>query len=106
MDAQYITENPFVRDVHFSVELLQQTNLDLYANLMNRTVAFLTFALNYKLPYGFAKDVQKARGEVLLTAYEAHPERFVKKAPVPPSLPAAVWINKPKPVPLSEEKVH
>ena len=56
--------------------------------------------------YGFAKDVQKARGEVLLTAYEAHPERFVKKAPVPPSLPAAVWINKPKPVPLSEEKVH
>jgi putative transposase len=56
--------------------------------------------------YGFAKDVQKARGEVLLTAYEAHPERFVKNAPVPPSLPAAVWINKPKPVPLSEEKVH
>jgi hypothetical protein len=30
----------------------------------------------------------------------------VKKAPVPPSLPAAVWINKPKPAPLSEEKVH
>ncbi len=56
--------------------------------------------------YGFAQDVQKARGEVLLTAYEAHPERFVKKAPVPPSLPAAVWINKPKPVPLSEKKIH
>lgn len=56
--------------------------------------------------YGFAKDVQKARGEVLRAAYEAHPERFVKKAPVPPSLPDAVWINKPKPVPVSEEKVH
>jgi len=56
--------------------------------------------------YGFAKAVQKARGEVLRTAYEAHPERFVKKIPVPPLLPNAVWINKPKPVPLSEEKVH
>ena len=56
--------------------------------------------------YGLAQDVQKARGEVLRTAYKAHPERFVKKVPVPPSLPDAVWINKPKPVPVSEEKVH
>lgn len=56
--------------------------------------------------YGLAKDVQQARSAVLLTAYEAHPERFVRKIPVPPSLPAAVWINKPKPLPLSEEKVH
>jgi putative transposase len=56
--------------------------------------------------YGFAQDVQKARGAVLRTAYEAHPERFVKKVPVPPSLPDAVWINKPKPVAVREEKVH
>lgn len=56
--------------------------------------------------YGLAQDVQKARGEVLRTAYKAHPERFVKKVPVPPSFPDAVWINKPKPVPVSEEKVH
>ena len=56
--------------------------------------------------YGFAQDVQKARTEVLRTAYEAHPERFVKKVPVPPSLPNAVWINKPNPPPVSEEKVH
>ena len=56
--------------------------------------------------YGLAQDVQIARGEVLRTAYEAHPERFVKKVPVPPSLPDAVWINKPKPIPVSEEKVH
>ena len=48
--------------------------------------------------YGLAKDVRKARGEVLRIAYEAHPERFVKKIPVPPSLPEAAWINKPKPV--------
>ena len=56
--------------------------------------------------YKFAQDVQKARGVVLRTAYEAHPERFVKKVPVPPSLPDAVWINKPKQVPVSVEKVH
>ena len=56
--------------------------------------------------YGFAQDVQKARGVVLRTAYEAHPERFVKKVPVPPLLPDAVWINKPKQVPVSVEKVH
>ena len=56
--------------------------------------------------YGLAQSVQKARGEVLRTAYNAHPERFVKKVPVPPLLPNAVWINKPNPVPVSEEKVH
>jgi putative transposase len=56
--------------------------------------------------YGFAQDLQKVKGEVLRTAYEAHPERFVKKGPVPPSLPDAVLINKPKPVPVNEEKVH
>ncbi|MGB3941159.1 MAG: IS3 family transposase, partial [Candidatus Manganitrophaceae bacterium] len=39
-------------------------------------------------------------------AYEAHPERFVRKRPIPPSVPVAVWINKPKPAPLSEEAVH
>lgn len=56
--------------------------------------------------YGLAQDVIEARGRVLRTAYEAHPERFVKKVPVPPSLPTAVWINKPKQEPVSEEKVH
>jgi putative transposase len=56
--------------------------------------------------YGRAQDGQNARGEVLRTADTAHPERFVKKVPVPPSLPDAVWINKPKPVRVSEEQVH
>jgi len=56
--------------------------------------------------YGRAQDVHKARGVVLRTAYDAHPERFVKKVPVPPSLPDAVWINKLKQVPVSVEKVH
>jgi len=56
--------------------------------------------------YGLAEDVRKARSEVLRAAYEAHPERFVKKVPVPPAIPEAVWINKPKTMPMSEEKVH
>jgi len=56
--------------------------------------------------YGLAKDIQIARGKVLLSAYELHPERFVKKVPVPPSVPDAAWINKPKLLPVTEEKIH
>jgi len=56
--------------------------------------------------YGLAQDIQIARGEVLLAAYEAHPERFVKRIPVPPLVPAAAWINKPKLLPVSEGKIH
>ncbi len=58
------------------------------------------------LHYGFAKDIQRARGEILRAAYEAHPERFVKKVPVPPLVPEAAWINKPKLIPVSEGKIH
>jgi putative transposase len=36
-----------------------------------------------------------ARQEVLVAAYQAHPERFVRGAPTPPALPTAVWINPP-----------
>jgi len=56
--------------------------------------------------YGLAQDMQIARGEVLLAAYEAHPERFVKRIPVPPLVPAAAWINKPKLLSVNEEKIH
>jgi len=58
------------------------------------------------LHYGLAKDIQIARGEILRTAYELHPERFVKQVPVPPSVPEAAWINKPILIPGSEEKIH
>ena len=33
---------------------------------------------------------------VLLSAFEAKPNRFKGKMPQPPALPMAVWINKPK----------
>jgi len=45
--------------------------------------------------YGQAAEAIAARQEVLLAAYQAHPERFVRGTPKPPVLPAAVWINPP-----------
>jgi putative transposase len=52
--------------------------------------------------YGQAEAVFKIREKTLIAAYEAHPERFVKKVPAPPMLPEAAWINPPKPA-KSEE---
>ncbi len=46
---------------------------------------------------GQAETVLQKRQQVLDIAYTAHPERFVKHAPVPAQLPVAVWINPPKP---------
>jgi putative transposase len=44
---------------------------------------------------GKAADLLVQRQAVLDTAFQTHPERFVRQAPKPPSLPTAVWINKP-----------
>ena len=55
--------------------------------------------------YGQAEVVRKARQATLLDAYEAHPERFVKRAPEPLALPEAVWINAPTPT-QSLEVLH
>ena len=55
---------------------------------------------------GLAQDIQTIRSEVLRSAYKSHPERFVKKLPVPPSLPKVVWINKPKRTSLSEGEIY
>jgi putative transposase len=46
--------------------------------------------------YGRAALVRDKRAVVLNGAYAEHPERFVRKPPVPPALPTAVWINEPK----------
>ena len=45
--------------------------------------------------YGRAQEVIAKRRDVLMAAYAAHPERFVRHPPTPPSLPEAVWINPP-----------
>jgi putative transposase len=46
--------------------------------------------------HGNAQQLHAARARVLDDAYLAHPERFVRKPPVPPELPTAAWINKPE----------
>jgi putative transposase len=45
--------------------------------------------------YGQADAIIAARQATLDRAYQAHPERFVLKPPVPPEKPVAVWINPP-----------
>jgi len=45
--------------------------------------------------HGQAPAVLAARQAVLRTAYQTHPERFMRGAPRPAELPAAVWINPP-----------
>ena len=44
---------------------------------------------------GRAERVRLKRARVLQAAYTAHPERFVRQPPVPPSLPGPAWINPP-----------
>jgi putative transposase len=46
--------------------------------------------------YGRAEAIREQRGVVLLDAYATHPERFVRKIPTPPALPAVAWINQPE----------
>ncbi len=55
--------------------------------------------------YGQTAQILKARENVLIAAYEAHPERFVRKIPTPPRAPEAAWINPPKPE-KTEELLH
>ncbi len=45
--------------------------------------------------HGQAARILAHRQVVLDAAYSAHPERFVRKQPQPPELPAEVWINRP-----------
>jgi putative transposase len=57
--------------------------------------------------FGQTESVRAARQAVLDAAYQAHPERFVRRPPQPLPLPAAVWINRPLQTgPKTEEKGH
>jgi len=51
---------------------------------------------------GRAQAAYDARSQVLAAAYAAHPERFVRRAPRPPQLPTAAWINPPTPTDSEE----
>lgn len=46
--------------------------------------------------FGEARAVQQQRQAVMLTAYAAHPARFVCGQPLVKATPAAVWINPPR----------
>ena len=46
--------------------------------------------------YGLAATRRAEREVTLRTAFAATPERFVRRVPIPPELPPAVWINKPR----------
>jgi putative transposase len=46
--------------------------------------------------FGRAEQRRAHRALVLDAAQGTHPERFVRGTPVPPPLPTAAWINKPK----------
>jgi len=45
---------------------------------------------------GQAPALHQMRSETLAVAYALHPERFVQRAPMPPKLPTAAWINPPQ----------
>src|SRR6267154_4252316 len=47
--------------------------------------------------------ILEQRQSVLDGAYRAHPERFVRQAPKPPSVPTEVWIHRPA---NSDDKPH
>jgi putative transposase len=45
--------------------------------------------------YGRSPEVIRARQRVLTAAWQANPERFVRKRPQPPQLPKAAWVSVP-----------
>jgi putative transposase len=57
--------------------------------------------------FGEAQTVLAHRQAVLDAAYQAHPDRFLRRPPKPLPLPSAVWINRPaSPGQKSEEEGH
>ena len=45
--------------------------------------------------YGYAQAARATRQAALDAAFRTKPERFKGRRPMPPELPAAVWINPP-----------
>ena len=50
----------------------------------------------YDVHYGLAETRRAEREATLRKAFAATPERFVRGVPIPPALPQATWINKPR----------
>jgi putative transposase len=49
----------------------------------------------FDVRFGLAEQLREMRADVLDAVYARHPERFVRKAPEPPRLPKAAWIQSP-----------
>jgi len=52
--------------------------------------------------HGRVDELHAHRAQVLAAAYQRTPERFVRRAPTPPAVPTAAWINKPN----TDEAAH
>ena len=91
-------QRPQVPERFASIDEARVTFRELFAwyNTEHRHsgIAMLTPAMVHT---GTGAAVICARAQVLTRAYEAHPERFVNRAPIPEALPREVWINPPLP---------
>jgi putative transposase len=67
----------------------------LWYNTMHHHSA-LGWLTPYDVHYGLAETRRAEREAALQKAFAATPERFVRGVPIPPALPQAVWINKPR----------
>ena len=56
--------------------------------------------------FGHVDEVVTRRSEVLSSALQRHPERFVKGQPAAPRRPGPAWINPPKTAPQLAEVAH
>jgi len=54
------------------------------------------FMTPHSVHYGYAPALFEQRAQTLNSAFLINPKRFKGRAPQPPSLPTAVWINPPK----------
>ena len=108
-------DNPF-SEAQFKTLKYQPDYPDRFGSLVDARTWARTFLLWYNtehhhsgigfmtpaaIHYGQASRLLIQRQQTLSTAYAAHPERFVKGHPCPPTLPTAVWINPPKRTPLA-----
>ncbi len=55
----------------------------------------LTHMTPSSMHHGRAPALHQRRQQVLQSAFQTHPERFVRGTPIPAPLPTEVWINKP-----------
>jgi hypothetical protein len=67
----------------------------LWYNTMHHHSA-LGWLTPYDVHYGLAATRRAEREATLRKAFVATPERFVRGVSIPPALPRAVWINKPR----------